>query len=163
MEDLEQYTRKEDIIITGLKIERSMAEIVKGTSENDQDTNGINTTEVQVLTFLNEHGFGINEEDVSACHTLGKRNDDGTQKVIIRFANRRHKRKAMMCGRNLRGTNVYVNEHLTKKNGELAKKARDLRRAGNIINTWVRDCKVFIKDKDGKVLLVKSTSDLNGL
>ena len=41
-------------------------------------------------------------------------------------------------------SNVYINEHLTKKNREIALKARLLRRQGKIRNTWTRDCKVFM-------------------
>ena len=42
-------------------------------------------------------------------------------------------------------SNVFINEHLTKRNGEIAQKARLLRRQGKISTTWTRDCKVFIK------------------
>ena len=47
--------------------------------------------------------------------------------------------------RKLKGTNIYINEHLTPRNNEIAKKARLLRKQGKISRAWIRDCKVFIK------------------
>ena len=162
LDDLEQYSRKEDVIVTGLKIKRTMAEIVKGQTATEQDNHGVNNTEKQVLEFLNQRDFGISEEEVTACHTLGRVNDDGTQKVIIRFISRKSKTRVMMNGKNLRGSNVYVNEHLTRKNAGLAKRARDLKKENRIESTWVRDCKIFIK-VDGKPMLVRSAEDLEEL
>ena len=40
---------------------------------------------------------------------------------------------------------MFINEHLTKKNGEIAQKARLLRGQGKISTMWTRDCKVSIK------------------
>ena len=127
----------------------------------EEDRNGENFVEKQVVDFLNKKGIDIHETDILACHTLERRHENGTQKVIVRFANRKSKVKAMMNARKLKGTNVYINEHLTKKNAELAKTARDLRTAGKINSTWTRDCKIFVKDNDGKVSLVKDNSDFD--
>ena len=65
-----------------------------------------------------------------------------------------------MNGRKLKGTGIYVNEHLTKRNADLARAARELRKAGKIQSTWTRDCKVFIKNGEGKIILVRSSADL---
>ena len=40
---------------------------------------------------------------------------------------------------------MFINEHLTKKNGKIAQNARLLRRQGKINTTWPRDCEVFMK------------------
>lgn len=40
---------------------------------------------------------------------------------------------------------MYINEHLTKRNGEIARRARILRKQGKIQSTWTASCKVFIK------------------
>ena len=87
----------------------------------------------------------IVSNDISACHTLRNRMRDKSDNIIVRFVNKKSKIKVLKNVRNLKGTNVYINEHLTKKNGEIAKKARLLRREGKISNTWTRDCKVFVK------------------
>ena len=63
MEDLEQYTRKEDIIITGLKIHRTMAQVVEGESATEEDRKGENFVEKQVVDFLNKKGIDIPTRD----------------------------------------------------------------------------------------------------
>ena len=52
--------------------------------------------------------------------------------VILRFVNRKHKLELLKQGKKLKGTNVYMNDHLTKRNAEIAKKARDLRKEKKI-------------------------------
>ena len=47
--------------------------------------------------------------------------------------------------RKLKGSDVFINEHLAKKNGEIAQKDRLLRRQGKIKTTWTRDCKELMK------------------
>ena len=47
--------------------------------------------------------------------------------------------------RKCKGTNIYINEHPTPKNNEIAKKVRLLRKQSKISRVWIRDCKVFIK------------------
>ena len=161
VEDLEQYTRREDIIITGLKIVRPLSQVVQGDSANEIDRNGWNYVEDQVTEQLNENGIYIRPEEISACHTLGKPAENGLQKVIVRFQNRKSKTRVLINAKNLRRTGIYINEHLTKKNGELAKKARDLRKDGKITGTWTRDCKIFIKTNDGTVQLMRNATDLD--
>lgn len=159
IDDLEQYSRKEDIIVSGLKIVRPYAEVVEGEAQDPRQEKR-NFTESQTLDTLNQHGMEITENEISACHVIGKRKDDGSQSVIIRFVSRKSKMRVMARGKNLKNTGIYVNEHLTKKNGEIAKKARDLKRAKKVMDTWVRDTKIFVKDKEGKVMIVKQLSDL---
>lgn len=83
----------------------------------------------------------------------------------MRFINRKKKIALLKQGRNLKGTNVCVNDHLTKKNGEIAQKARYLRKQNNIQSTWVSNCKVFIKlngvPRLAKFLVVRSMEELN--
>ena len=45
----------------------------------------------------------------------------------------------------MKRTRIYVNEQLTQNNAALFKKARDLRKHGNIDNTWTYNGKVFLK------------------
>ena len=41
---------------------------------------------------------------------------------------------------------MYVNDHLTKRSAEIAKKARMMRKNGKILRTWTTNCKIFIKE-----------------
>lgn len=165
VEDLEQYTRREDVIITGIKIDRKFAEVAQTAVDGERqekvrvDWNG--EIEKQVLAQLAELEVFVESEEISACHTLGKPDVKGQQKVILRFVSRKSKVRLMNEWEKLRGSGIYVNEHLTKKNADIAKAARDLRRAGKIKSTHTRDCKVVIKKNDGKTIVVRDLADLS--
>ena len=77
----------------------------------------------------------------------------------MRFSNRKEKVRLLRQGRKLKGTGVFINEHLTKKNIELAKHARKLRNDGKIKDTWSRNCTVFVRMKDGAVKRVSGPDD----
>jgi len=160
VEDLEQYTRKEDVIITGLRIQRPYANVVQGDSKNEMDRQGVNSVEEQVLEVLGENGVYIKSDEVAACHTIGKASENGLQKAIIRFVSRKTKVRTMINAKKLKGSGIYINEHLTKRNADIAKAARDLRREGKINSTWIRDCKVFVKCNEGKVQILRDMADL---
>ena len=167
LDDLEQYSRMNDVIITGLKIKpRSYAQAVdtnkNGGEPSEED---LSSTEQQVLSFFREKGTNMKEDGIEACHLLPKRRNNDVPMVILRFDNRKYKNALMKQGRLLRGTDVYINEHLTRKNGEIAKKARQLRKQNKIQGTWVWNCNIFIKlngpPEAAKVLVVRNLNDLD--
>lgn len=115
MADLEQYTRMNDIIVTGLQIKpRSYAQAVTGGDGEEQSEENANYVEQQVTAFLHTKGIEVNSGNIKACHPLSRRNNMGKTAIIIRFANRKHKAELLKQGRKLKGSNVYLNEH-TKK------------------------------------------------
>lgn len=149
--DLEQYSRINDVMITGLEIRpRSYSQAVTG-SRTDTNSDHEGTTEEQVITFLQSKDIDIEKENIEACHTLPVKNQRGKtvkSPIIIRFTNRKHKIDLLKQGKNLKGTSVFINEHLTKKNADIAKKARSLKKQNKIQATWTMNCKVFIKTKN---------------
>lgn len=70
------------------------------------------SAEIEVVAFLHSN--------TEACHPLPRK---GTYNpaVILRFANRKHKMNLLCQGKARKGTRVYLNEHLTKTNGEIFK------------------------------------------
>lgn len=174
LSDLEQYSRMNDVIISGLKVKpRNFLQAVNGVGGE----NGLmheETTEEQVASFLKDHDIDVDISSIEACHTLPVKKTKGSKPsksppaipaIIVRFANRKHKVALLKQGKNLKGSNVYINEHLTKRNAEIAWKARDLRRKKKIESTWTASCKVFIKTlnapENSKGLLIKSIADLD--
>ena len=73
-------SRKDDIIVAGIKITRSFAEVVEGESRKNEFNPGREETEAQTLDFLNQHGMDLREEEVSACHVLGRQKQLKMQK-----------------------------------------------------------------------------------
>ena len=157
-DDLEQYTRSENIIISGLQVNhRSYANAVRQDSTRShvsppeiEDTHAqTQKLEVQVIDFLNSKGSKLEEEEISACHQL--RSKKKTKDIIIRMVNRKSKfriMKEVKTKKSLKDTNIYISEDLTTKNQELAAIGRRLRKNGHIASTWVRNGRVFIKLKE---------------
>ena len=150
-DSLEQYTRSEDFIISGLKTTHlSYANATKQNlptqleiQEDDQ------SLEAQVVTFLSTKGVHIKSDEISACHPLkGKKK---VNDIVVRVVNRKTKArilKNVKKDRALQGTNVYISEHLTRKNQEIAAICRRLRKKDKISATWVKNGKIFLKTKD---------------
>ena len=176
--DLEQYSRMNDVIISGLKIRplNFLQAVKRIGAENGLEHE--ESTEEQVTSFLRKCDIEIDPETIEACHILPvkKQTDDRPSTtstipttppipaIIMRFANRKYKSDLLRQGRKLKGSNVYINEHLTKSNAAIAKKARFLKKQDKIQSTWTVSCKVFIKTKDApensRGLLIKNISDL---
>lgn len=79
--------------------------------------------------------------------------------------NRKHKITLLRQGKKLKGTDVYLKEHLTKRNADVARKARFLRKQRKIQSTWTANCKIFIKLKgtpeEAKVLVIRDIEELD--
>ena len=174
--DLEQYTRMNDVIVTGIYIKpRSYAKAVTGAAtsasgdDDEPSERDAASVEQQVAAFLQDKGIDMDCNDIEACHILPRKKDDRkkdkTTAVIMRFVNRKNKVALMKQGKNLKGTNVYLNEHLTKRNADIARKARFMRKENKIQATWTAHCKVFIKlngtPEEAKVLCIRSMEELD--
>ena len=165
VEDLEQYSRLNDVIVTGLKTRpRSYAHAVSAASGDEPGELEVSSVEQQVVAFLATRDIHLNVDSIEACHPLPTKKGNSPA-VILRFVNRKTKNAVMKQGKKLKGTNVYLNDHLIKRNAEIAKKARLLRKQSKIQNTWVTNCKIFIKlngsPEDAKVLVIKDIEELN--
>lgn len=163
--DLEQYTRMNDIILTGLVVKpRSYANAVATLNEGETNEKDATSVEQQVTAFLHSTGIELDRDNIEACHTLPRRNKIDKPAIIIRFTNRKHKIELLKQGRRLRGTNVYLNEHLTKKNADIARMARLLRKQKKLQSTWTANYKIFIKTngspEQAKVLVIRDLEEL---
>ncbi len=123
------------------------------------------TLEHQVVSFLGSKGFSVNSSDIEACHTLPSKNKEAPPAIIMRLCSRKKKQELLKQGSKLKGTNVYLNEHLIKKNADIARKARRLKKQGKIQATWTASCKIFIKlngsPEEAKVMIIKEERELD--
>lgn len=151
--DLEQYSRMENVIISGLQTTHlNYSRVVDQSATAHETDNENGALEDNVVAFFNEKlKLAIRKSDISVCHTLKRKTSDNvrgstqTKDIIVRFVSRRTKTAVMRNARCLKGTKIYVNEHLTTRNAALAKTARRLQRENKISFTWVRNGKVFVK------------------
>ncbi|KAL7375475.1 hypothetical protein ABVT39_018155 [Epinephelus coioides] len=138
--DLEQCSGINDVIVTGLKIKpTSYSKAVEGEDRQDKDRHD-ESAEAQMTAFLQEKNISIDRDDIETCHTIPVGNKTGrvaNHVIIIRFANGKKKVHLLKQGRKLKGAVVYLNEHLIKRNADIAKKARFLRKQGKLQSTCV--------------------------
>uniref|UniRef100_A0A1A7ZXN5 Uncharacterized protein n=1 Tax=Nothobranchius furzeri TaxID=105023 RepID=A0A1A7ZXN5_NOTFU len=162
--ELEQYSRISDVIVTGLETKHQTYARAAAEERGEPPEQELRSLEEQVIAFFNSKGIEMDSKDIEGCQTLPRKNKNQKPAIIIRFVNRKQKKELLKQGRKLKGTNVYVNEHLTKKNADIARQARLLRKQKKIQSTWTSDCKVFIKlngtPEQAKVLVIKELMEL---
>ena len=81
----------------------------------------------------------------------------------LMFSYYRPEKKAelMSKSRPLRGTNIYLNDHLSMHNSELFSQARKFKRENTMVSAWTQHCCVYIKiNEGGQRLYVKTLADL---
>lgn len=125
MNGLEQYTRLNDddqMIVTGLAVKpRSYACTV--CRDDGGDAEAETTSTVQQVATLESKGITL-----EACHALKIRSPGDKQAIILMFVNHKHKNVMLK----LKGSNVFLNQHLTKINADIARRARQLRKQTKI-------------------------------
>ena len=105
-------------------------------------------------------GIVQGEADIKAYHTLkGKKI---TTDIKMTVTNRKTKIRLLQNAYRLKGSSTYINEHLTRKNAEIARYARDLSKQKRIMKTWTRNRKVFVKLK-GETKMIKEMEDFRAL
>lgn len=168
VEDLEQYSRMDDLIISGLETKhRTYARAISGGRDGDDASpEEQQTLEQQVILFFESKDITIESNNISACHTLPRRDSKAKPVIIVRFMNRKHKIELLRQGKKLKGTQVYLNEHLTKKNADIAREARKLKKQDKIQATWTRNCRVIIRlnglpGENAKVITVRELNELD--
>lgn len=93
--DLEQYSRMNNIIISGLKTRHRSYASVASPPENEArgqagepSESETESLEQQVVGFLGSRGITMDRRDIEACHTLPTKTKGATPVIIIRFTNR---------------------------------------------------------------------------
>lgn len=171
VDDLEQQARLEEVIITGLETKhRSYARVTEsGTGakrgEDEPPMEELQSLERQVVEFFSNKKLPLHSNNISACYTLPRRHTNAPPAIVVRFVNRKHKVDLLRRSSLLKGSGVYLNEHLTKRNADIARQARILRKEKKIQATWTRNCKVMIKlngtPEEAKVITIKDLEELD--
>ena len=107
--------------------------------------------------------------DISVSHRLGKSAPGKTRQIIAKFSARNIRERVFSARTKLKDynnanpdkPNVYVNEDLIQFRANLAKEARDLKRAIIIADTWNIYGKIFGKDLHNHVAQINKGSDLD--
>ncbi|KAK6169381.1 hypothetical protein SNE40_020447 [Patella caerulea] len=129
-DELEQYSRKNCIRVSGIKEE--INENVEGKI-------------VRVLTTIDK---SLGPNSIENCHRLGRREDNKHRQIIVRLKSYKTKVHIMtnrkMAHSAIKG--VYINEDLTRYRAYVASITRWSYRQGFIAACWTRDGKIFIRE-----------------
>ena len=150
LDDLEQYGRKNSIIVQGLE-ERD--------GQSDQE----------VLTnFVRQHmpGTAIQDWEIGNIHRLPT-TANRTRPLIVRFTTHLAKDKIYKQRAKLKNTNIYLTESLTKRNTDLYGKCRQHLSTRQFRNRpfsqlWTNDGKIFVRCRE-VVKQIKSSADIDSL
>lgn len=154
-DDLQQYTRKYNLEISGA----------------DRDAN-MTDTEI-VLAIAKEIDVDIVEKDLDIVHRL-KGKKGFTPPIIVRFSNYKAKQRLYKARKLLRGkdwsvwfgyaTNIYINENLTQRRGKLFKEVRGVVKERKFYGSWTIDGKIFLKrESDDYPMQIKDFDDIKKL
>ena len=134
-----QYGRRNNVILSG--IPESVSEDV---------------LEESVISVLADIDVLVESQDVEACHRFDKPDRDKSQKIIVRFVNRKNCKKFYLTRKNLavlitantiftQNTKSFANQNLTTMNESICYNCRKLKRSGLINGCFSRDGIVRIK------------------
>lgn len=177
LEDFEQNSKVDNLVVTGLKIVRpynATALLVNDQNRQEVDDEGkeqwsARDKDIMLDNFIkfskDKLEIDINRQDIADIHTL-PRKDRTMDTCIVRFANRISREKVIRNRHKLKTTSrnahkIYINEHLSRKNAQIAKEARALRKEGKIIGTWTKNCRVLVKKLDETIIKVNSLAILH--
>lgn len=167
VEELDQQGKLNDVIVTGLIIKPPTyaAAVAAGNSAHEPGESEMKSVEKQVSEFLNGKGIEVNFGNVEVCYLLPRRKESATRAVILKFINRKYKTALLKQGKKLKGSNVYINENLTRKNADIARTARQLKKDGKIQHTWTANCRIYIKTngasaEEVKIIQIRSKDEL---
>ena len=76
--------------------------------------------------------------------------------IVLKLKSRKAKLRILSNAKKLRGSDVYINEQLTRQNADLARKARQYRRKGLILSTWTKTAMSSLGQRDKLLNNVKS-------
>ena len=138
--DLEQKEKQKNIIITGLNLHTCATRLTNATCTVDSIQHSNNTDNETMnkhfVTFAKEKlGPILEPYDITAIHDLARRRD-GTRPVIVQLLSAEKKATLMNKRSSLRGTSIYLNDHMSASNSELFHQARQLKRDWKIHAAW---------------------------
>ena len=179
VDNYEQYSKIDNLIISGLQVLRpynATSLLVSDQNRAEVDNEGKEEwsprdKDIMLDNFIrfskDKLDVMINRHDISDIHTL-PRGSEKMDTCIVRFTNRVVRDKIMRNRKKLKtisssSNKIYINEHLTKRNGEIAKAARLMRRNGSILGTWTKNCRIYVKKLDERVTKVQTMADLRQL
>lgn len=150
VDELEQYTRSNNVEIKGVPVEPDVIDVVSKMG--------------QLI------GESVSKDDIDICHRVFT-TKHSEPNIIVRFVRREKRNSFLAKARKTRQTGtllgcsstkpVFVNEHLTRQNKQLLGAAVARKRVAGWRYVWTKDGRIFARrDENSAVLRLNSASDL---
>ncbi len=152
VEDLQQYTRRNCVIVTGVP-----------EAGKNEDTD----SKIKELA-KDKMDLNIEDIDLDRTHRIGKPQDGKPRPIVVKFTRYNTRHEFMKNRKKLKGTKVGVNDLLTLEARNLLKRAQDLVQQYNaVLGAWTWDGKVMVQVNfdDGKKrkYQVRSMDDIHDI
>jgi hypothetical protein len=165
LEDLDRERKATNIIIRGLP-ESSYSERASADGNAENGSTRHSSVAASVLDMIGvELDIKLQPQDIATAFRMRAGKSDKTRPVLVKFSSTHVQESIMVAKKKLRSSSkqIYINEHLTKRTGELFALARNQVKLKKIHSSWTFKGQVFIKqspDASAKPILVKSKDDL---
>lgn len=146
VDDVEQYERRDTIIISGPALP----------SEQSQE----NSTSLVVNAIKQNLHINLNHSDINVAHRLGPKRQNKDRPVIVKLLNRSKKSEIMEACVTVK-PNLYVNESLTPKRRTIFNTIWEIRKKNREVfqQRYTRDGKIFVKLKTSNQKHVITTEE----
>jgi len=141
-QDSDQYTRTENMIITGIP----------------EPENGKEDLMATVIKLCETMGAQLSKAEISTVHRMATKKDTPVKPIIIRFVNRWKKSELMALARKEQPTtsllgfepseDIFFSDQLSQETKQLLGKTKELCDQGKVKYAWCRDGKIFIRQTE---------------
>ncbi|KAL4222883.1 hypothetical protein ACF0H5_018923 [Mactra antiquata] len=148
-----QYSRRNNLRITGVP------------ESGDENTDDI------ILDIAQSIGANLSINEIDRSHRIGKASDKVDwrgrpipREIIVKLTSYRSRQKLYSKRHQLKSgsySNCFINEDLTLRRSSLLYKARQLKRCGDIVDSWSSDGNILVKTSNNKVHVISSETNLN--
>lgn len=140
--DQEQYGRRNNLRINGIE------------EEEADETADITTR--KIVNKLNGRIQDLNLEisDIDIAHRLGQKRRGSCRPIIVKFLSRLKRDRVIRNRKLFKGTNIYINEDLTRLN-QLVLACVRKKMPDEVDKVWSRNGRIYYKNKTGHVHEVK--------
>ena len=150
LHELKQYTRRNALRVYNANWVES----------KDEDT------DKRIIDLAREFGIAIQNFEISRSHRVGRPEPGKIRPILVKFIGYRPRERLYNARKDIKAKypTIDIFEDLTATTAQLSYNARQLRRAGEIQQTWVRDGKVFVVlNHGGRAHLIHDEDELRHL
>lgn len=141
LNDLEQYTRRANIRVFGLK--------------GDKDESATESERLVCKLFQEKLGVSVQGKDIDIAHRTGRPVPGKPRQIIVKFMSRKMKEAVMRDRRKLKGSGIVIAEDLTATNAQLYATCR---RDPQFSAVWTKNGRTIALGHNGKIETVNAST-----